>query len=59
MYRAAEKAAKDAKREGCEWRRLRPLRIQNEDPSQRNRKTGFRPLYDISFMFEVRHFYYR
>ena len=38
---------------------IRPLRIENEDPSQRNRQKGFRPLYDIPFMFEVRHFYYR
>ena len=38
---------------------IRPLRIENEDPSQRNRQKRFRPLYDIPFIFEVRYFYYR
>ena len=38
---------------------IRPPRIENEDPSQRNRQKGFRPLYDIPFIFEVRYFYYR
>jgi len=35
---------------------IRPPRIENEDPSQRNRQKGFRPLYDIPFMFEAREF---
>merc|ERR550519_2208659 len=35
---------------------IRPPRNENEDPSQRNRQKGFRPLYDIPFMFEAREF---
>ena len=33
---------------------ITPPRIKNEDHSQRNRQKGFRPLYDIPFIFEVR-----
>lgn len=35
---------------------IRPPRQENDDPSSRNRQKGFRPLYDIPFMFEAREF---